>query len=236
MTQPAANPAAVPVAPADAPAVPAAPVAPAGRAAPAVPDLAAELAAVKVDAEKWKAFSRKHEANAEQTAKQLEQQQAILKQLAEKAGVQLDGPPDPAKIVEQLTAAQQSAQQRALELAVFRTASAAGGNADALLDSRAFMAKAAALDANDPELAAKVAALVTETVTANPGLATTPVVLTAPAPPQLPAASGGNFSGAPAGARQWTDADVQRARPEELVDAINDGLLVNLGYGRGKKR
>lgn len=240
MTQPTtappdpAAPTAPPVAPTPTPSPPPAAAPPAG----APVDLAAELAAVKAEAERWKHHSRTNEDRYKTTSEKLTAQETILKQLAEKAGITIDGAPDPAQLAAQLTAAQSTAQQRAIELAVFKAASAAGGNPDALLDSRAFMSKTAGLDLNDPDLTEKVKALVAETVTANPTLAAAPngQPLATPPAPQAPAISGGNFSGAPTGQRQWTDQDVARATPAELNKAISDGLLTNMGIGRGRRR
>jgi hypothetical protein len=54
------------------------------------------------------------------------------------------------------------------------------------------------------------------------------------APPARSGTDGGH-NGAPGGNRQWTDDDVKRASPQELTQAIADGLLVDLGVNPPKK-
>jgi hypothetical protein len=83
--------------------------------------------------------------------------QATLDGIAKALGLkQDDGPPDPAKLTEQLQqsqAQQQAAQEAAVsaqtELQVYRTAQRLGANADRLLDSRQFRAKVDALEPKD---------------------------------------------------------------------------------------
>jgi hypothetical protein len=48
-------------------------------------------------------------------------------------------------------------------------------------------------------------------------------VTQAPAPTPAPASA--------AGARQWTDDDVHRSTPRDLVEAMDAGLLRDLGFG-----
>jgi hypothetical protein len=48
----------------------------------------------------------------------------------------------------------------------------------------------------------------------------------APAPAPAPAAAGG---------RQWTDEDVHRSTPRELVAAMDAGLLTGLGFGKTRR-
>lgn len=225
---PAPQPAPVPAAPA--------PAAPAQAAPAPAEDPAAALAKAQADLNEWKGFARKHERTSEQLAAQLEQQQTLLKTLAEKAGVEVDGKPDPEKLVAQLTAARQTAQDRARELAIFRAAAGANANPDLLLDSRQFMAKTSGLDPSSTDFNDQVKALVAETVAANPTLAIAPPAAPAPAAPApvVPVASGADFSGAPGGNRQWTEEDVKRASPEELTKAIAQGLTADLGVGRRK--
>lgn len=78
-----------------------------------------------------------------------------------------DQPADPAALTAQVREASAQAQQARLELAVYRAAQ--GGNADpaALLDSRAFLEKAATIDPSD---SAAVSAAIAEAVAANPRL------------------------------------------------------------------
>lgn len=210
------------------PAAPPAPVAPA-----ATDDTVARMAKIEAERDEWRQFSRKHERTAEQLQGALDKQDALIRTLAEKAGVEIDGAPDPAKLAEQLTNAQQSAQDRARELAIFRAATGVA-NADKLLDSRQFMLKTAGLDPASSDFADQVKALVAATVTADPTLAATVPVVPAPTtpvpPPALPASSGADFSGAPPGDGQWTDADVAAATEEQMVKAMEAGQLRNLGF------
>lgn len=205
----------------------------------AVAKLRADLDAANQRAERLQAESRKHEDRWKSRDDQLAQQAEILKLIAEKTGVEIDGKPDPAKLAEQLTAAQQQGKQAAVELAVYRAAAAAGANADLLLDSRAFMAKTGGLDPASADFAEQVKQFATDAVTANPTLAVVPPKndeppADPPPAPQLPASSGGSF-GTPSASRQWTDADVERATPQELEKAIEQGLLAHMGIAPPRK-
>lgn len=99
-------------------------------------------------------------------------QQSQLDAIAKALGLkQDDTPPDPAALAAQVTAEQTRAREAAVQLAVYRSAAAAGGNPDALLDSASFLA---AVKAVDPADVAAVAAAVKEAVAANPRLAADP--------------------------------------------------------------
>jgi hypothetical protein len=96
--------------------------------------------------------------DAEGKAKDAEtKHQSTLDGIAKALGLkQDDGPPDPAKLTEQLQqsqAQQQAAQEAAvsaqIELQVYRTAQRLGANADRLLDSRQFCDKVDALEPQD---------------------------------------------------------------------------------------
>lgn len=226
------------------PTPPATPPASTGAATVTADDLAklrADLEAATQRAEQFKAESRKHEDRWKTRDQEQAKTDATLKLIAEKAGIDLDGKPDPAKLAEQLTSAQQASRQASVELAVYRAAAAAGANADLLLDSRMFMAKAASLDPTATDFVDQVKAAAAEAVTANPTFAIAkPVVEPTPTPdptpqPQIPAASGGDFSGAPGGQRPWTDADVEKATPQQLEKAIADGLLAHMGIAPPRK-
>lgn len=71
---------------------------------------------------------------------------------------------DPAKLTEQIAASTAQARQAQVELAVFRAAEAAGGDPIALLDSRAFLAKVAAIEPTD---SVALAGAITEAVAEN---------------------------------------------------------------------
>lgn len=234
---PADAPPAVPVTtpptpPAAVPATPAPPVPTPPQSSDDLTKLRADLDAANQRAEKIQAESRKHEDRWKTRDEQLEQQSTLLKTLAEKAGIEVDGAPDPQKLLAQVSSATQIANDKSRELAIFRAANGVA-NADLLLDSRAFMAQTADLDPSSADFNERVKALVAQTVTANPSLAATPPAAAAPPvvpPPALPAASGADFSGAPPGSGQWTEADVEKASPEALSKAIDQGLLKSLGY------
>lgn len=249
VTDPAATPpAAPPAAPAPAPTPPA--PAPATAAAPVadVAKLQADLDAANQRAAQLQAEARKHEDRWKQRDTQLDQQQQTLKLLADKLGVPLDDKPDPAKLAEQVSQYQSSARQAATELAVFRAAQAAGADANALLDSRSFMAKTSGLDSTAADFVEQVKAIVAEQVAANPGLAATngqppalngtpPAAPAPPAPPvaPLPAASGPVQTATPATGQPWTEEMVAAASPEQVAKAIEAGLLADLGVGKPRR-
>ncbi|WP_371652492.1 MULTISPECIES: hypothetical protein [unclassified Streptomyces] len=163
------------------PSAPPAPVAPQGEdSAATIARLESDLAAARAEAGKQRVTAK--EKAAEEARTQLAQD------IGRALGIVPEGEPaDPAQLTAQLTASQAQARQTAVELAVYRHAAAAGGDADALLDSRTF---AASLAEVDPADTAAVQAAITAAVTANPKLA---------AAPAAPARGGAEFSGAPSG-------------------------------------
>ncbi|HEV3309964.1 MAG TPA: hypothetical protein VG815_05565, partial [Chloroflexota bacterium] len=99
---------------------------------------------------------------------------------------------DPVKLQEKVSASESQSKQLALELAVFKAADGANANAGALLDSKSFLSRVAAIDpADTAALTAAIAAVVTE----NPLLAkTAPAAPTGgmkPNPAQGSSAAGG---------------------------------------------
>lgn len=146
------------------------------------------------------------------------------KELAQTIGKALglveDEPIDPAKLTESLTAAQADARRAQVELAVFRSATAANGDPAALLDSSSFLAS---LDGIDPTDTAAVTAAIEAAVAANPRLgAATDPRLPAPNPAQ------GTSGGGPASVAQLTEADLKSMTPEQIVTAQNEGRLNTL--------
>lgn len=87
--------------------------------------------------------------------------------IAKAFGAKTDTPPDPAALAEQVATEKKNAREAAVQLAVYRNASAAGANPDALLDSASFLRTLAEVDPSDP--AAVTAAIHTATE-ANPRL------------------------------------------------------------------
>lgn len=194
-------------------------------------DLAARLASTEAETKKWQDMARKWETRSKANYDQVQKHEAALKLLAEKAGITIDGAPDPAYLASQLSEARSQAQESVLELAVYRAASAAGVQADTLLDSRSFMGKVMNLDPTSPEFTDQLAELAKSSAPRHPASPQPE-----PQTPPFPRSSGANFSGAPGESRQWTEEDVTRATPEELSAAIKKGLLQGIGVGRGKSR
>lgn len=176
-------------------------------------------------------------------AQQEQQRQAMAKAL----GLVSDEPPTAEQLAEQLNATkaqrdaeQARARQTAVELAVFRAASAAQVDGNALLDSRSFVSALDGLDPSAPDFGQRVSEAITAAAEANARYRIEPPAPAMPPPPSPPTVpkSGGEFGAPPQGPRQWTDADVAAATPAQVQKAINDGLLVNLGFGpkRGSRR
>lgn len=188
----------------------------------------------KAEAEKWKALSRKNETQAKGNVDELTRNSAALKAIADKLGVDIgDGTPDPARLTAELDKANTTARQRAAELAVYKAATAAGANADLLLDSRAFMASIDGLDPSADGYAASVADAAKAWAEGHPQVKTeqaTPRKATPPTP-----RAGADF-GAPAPNRQWTQADLEASTPEQLTKALDAGLLRDLGIGTRRRR
>lgn len=160
-----------------------------------------------------------------------------------------DEPPTPEKLAQQLADAQRSAQaevtareaaearaqeavsQAKRERALMLVAGSHEANAAALLDSRSFMDKIGRLDPAADAFAEQLSEAIKAAVEANGAYKLTPK-RTAPAQKS----SGGEFNGSAGGDRQWTDEDVDKASPEELREAMDKGLLRDLGFGPSRKR
>lgn len=98
-------------------------------------------------------------------------QQTQMDTLAKALGLKSDDEkPDPAALAEQLSAQQAAARTASVELAIFRTATAAGADPDALLDSRSFLAKVSGLDPSEEGFTTAVTDAVKAAVEANPKL------------------------------------------------------------------
>ena len=109
-----------------------------------------------------------------------------------------DAKPDPEALTRQITETTAKAKQAQTELAVYKAAGKNGADADALLDSRAFLAKIADLD---PSKTADIEKAIKEAVTSNPKLKTV----------QVAGASGADFSGG---------SGESAKQPTSLEDAI----------------
>lgn len=113
-------------------------------------------------AQKMIADLRKADGDERVAKKQLD---AITKALNPNA--KGDDKPTAEQLTKQLTERDTAAKQAQTELAVYKLAGKAGADADALLDSRAFLAKIAELDHTDT---AKVTKAITDAITDNPKL------------------------------------------------------------------
>lgn len=171
--------------------------------------------AAKAEIERLRRENASSRTNAKASAAD-EARKELAQTIGKALGLVTDEPVDPAELTKQLTATQAQAQQAALELAIFRAAPDASA-ANALLDSRSFLAKIADLD---PTNADAITAAVGEAVQNTPALGKrTP----APNPAQGSSGSG------PSSASQMTEQDVQRltreGKPEEIVKAKQEGRL-----------
>lgn len=186
-------------------------------------------------------------ANAAKTAadEAATKQQAMLDTIAKGLGLKPDDtPPDPKALADQLAAAKAETDARMAEkreadvmLAVYRSAGRHDADADALLDSRAFQQAVKDLDPSSADFADRIGEAITKAVENNPRYKATPAT-PAPKPKPEPTVpkSGAPMNGAPGGNRQWTDADVAAASPQQLTKAIADGLLIDLGVNPPKAK
>lgn len=160
------------------------PPTPAPAPAPGEQDSAATIARLEADLAAARAEAGKGRVTAKQQAADNARAELTAQLLGildpSKAGQQAT----PEELTQQLTTAQAQARQTAVELAVYRTAAAAGGDADALLDSRTFADSLADVDPTD---AAAVTAAIKAAVSTNPRLGVRP------AGPQV---GGSEFTGA----------------------------------------
>ncbi|MGW3057691.1 hypothetical protein ACWC98_17465 [Streptomyces goshikiensis] len=144
---------------------------PATPPAPAEQDQAATIARLESDLAAARAEAGKGRVTAKQQAADAARQELTAQLLGildpSRAGQQAT----PEELTQQLTTAQAQARQTAVELAVYRTAAAAGGDADALLDSRTFADSLADVEPTDT---AAVTAAIQAAVKTNPRLGTRP--------------------------------------------------------------
>lgn len=132
---------------------------------------------------------------------------AILKA----AGLTPDGKTDPAEQLKAAAAerdkATAQARDTAIELAVYKAAGKAGGDPDAVLDSRGFLASVSELDPAAADFSDKVTAAIKAAVKANPKLAATPAG-------QGPGKQGVDHAG----------AGGQKSKPKNLAAAVTARL------------
>lgn len=199
------TPAAVtPPAPAPAPATPPAAATPAAPAPEAVDNPWADPVAAKAEIERLRRENGADRVNAKQTAAD-EARQELTKTLAKALGlVDGDTPPDPAKLTEQLTTAQQAATDTARDFAIYKAASTAGADPQALLDSLAFQNKVQGIDPTDTTA---LEAAITEAVKNNPRFKTA----------QAAGPSGADFTGG-TGEDAMTQAKFDALTPQQKND------------------
>ena len=236
-------PAAAQAAPAEAPAAPspaagATPSAPAATVTPTVvpagANVAGQASAIEnlsdVDkVEKLPQWAQRiiSEARAGEAAQRTKASEADAKTKAilKAAGIETDEA-DPVKIAAELETERSTSRQRAVELAVFRAASSAGADPDALLDSRGFLDKVKDLDPSDGQ---GIRLAIADAIQNNPRLkAQAAEPATAQPAPSAPAAgvSGADFAGGTgAAAQQLTRDQLAGMSPEDILKAHKDGRL-----------
>lgn len=165
-----------------------------------LPDDPAALKALIADLRKENGAAR---TNAKAKAAD-EARTQLVTELGKALGFVKDGDdaPKPEELTAQVQAAQAAARDSAVQLAVFKTAGAHQGDPNALLDSRAFLAKVADLDPADTEFQTKVDAAIKAAVADNPKLKAT----------QAAARSGTDLTGGTGEGRSTT--------PKSLTDAV----------------
>lgn len=153
------------------------------------------------DVATWKKRARTQEDRAKANKQALDKAQAdskaTLDAIAQALGLKSKDE-DPKALAEKLTTelggAQTDARQARVELAVYKAAAKHGGDADALLDSRAFVKAVGELDPADDGFAGAVGEAIKTAIKANAKLAAAP-----PAEKKTPPRSGGEIPGAPGG-------------------------------------
>lgn len=150
--------------------------------------------------------------------------QAVLDSIAKALGVKGSEEVDPAKLTEQLTAAQAEARQLKVERAVERAARTHGADEALLTAVLAHQGKLTGFDPASDTFATDVDALVAEAVEANPRLK---AETTAPAPAG-PARSGGDFSAGSGAGQPISEAQLLAMSPEEVTKAFHEGKLAHL--------
>lgn len=157
-----------------------------------------------------------HRTKAQSAA--TEAQAALSEKIAVALGLKPDAAQDPAALTASLTAAQQSAKEASLKLAVYQAAGTAGGNPDALLDSNTFLASVRELDSTSSDFSTKVTDAIKAAVAANPTL-------------KQARAAGASTVETPGGTGeqgQITEAQLAQMTPEQIAAAYEKGLLKGL--------
>lgn len=147
----------------------------------------------------------------------------IAAQIGKALGLVQDETPDPQALAEQITTERAAAARARTELAVYRAAAANGADPDALLDSRAFLAKVDALDPTAEDFPALVAGLIKDATAANPKFRAV----------QVAAKSGNDLSGGTGEQKgQLTREQLAALPPADRLKAASEGRLTHLLTGR----
>lgn len=163
--------------------------------APAAKDPWDDPAAAKAEIDKLRKENASARVNAKQTAAE-EARAALTQEFGKILGlVKDDNPVTPEHLSQQLTEAQSTAANTARELAIFKAAADAKADANALLDSRAFLTKVAGIDPTDT---AALAAAISEATTSNPRFKVT----------QAAPVGGADLTGGSGPARTYTRAQL----------------------------
>lgn len=206
---PPTPPAGDPPTPPTPPAPPATPPAPTFDPTTLSPEAQAYLAKAKADAEAQARIKARDEAKAEAAKAATDE---VTAKLAAALGLAPAAPADPAKLQAEIEALKGTSASDKREIALWKTAAGAGvstAGLTRLTDSRSFMAKIEKLNPSEDDFATKLAAVVTEAITADPSLKA------GTAPAGTPAGDFGNGNGAPAGAA-GTDPDDMEAMEKAL--------------------
>jgi len=207
-----------------------------------------------------KSLAELKQANDQRVSQDAERNKALARFL----GIDVDETPDPEKLAADLKAAQAEVQaattkaqarerELVVELQLMRQAAKHGANPELLADSRSFMSKLAGLDPAGETFGEDLGDLIKAAVESNPAYKLTPAPAAGGSGDQggqqgngkqgggskttaPPARSGGEHNSSPGGNRQWTEDDVDRATPDEVVAAQEAGLLVDLGFAPSRKR
>lgn len=205
---------AAPVEQAPAPAVTPAEAAP----APAAKDPWDDPAAARAEIEKLRRENGSERVNAKKTAAE-EARAALTQEFGKILGlVKDDAPVTPENLTAQLTEAQATAAQTAREFAIYKAATAAKADPQALLDSVTFRNTVAQIDPTDT---AALAAAISEATTSNPRFKVT----------QAAPVGGADLTGGSGPARTYTrdqlaDPAFYQANRSDILAAQQQGRII----------
>lgn len=142
------------------PAPPAAPPAPTETPEETITRLTDEVKKARAEAGKERVTAKENAAKEATTE--------TLKRVGVALGLIVEDNPDPVKLLAQVQESQGKAKFAEVQLAVYHAADELNGNAKALLDSRSFLEKVAAIDSSDSEA---LKAVIADAIKENPLLA-----------------------------------------------------------------